>query len=250
VKKFFINLWRKLTGGSKPAPKPPVVEAPKPVEETPAPKPVEQPPVKHGEIANFEFVDSSHHHPDFDPVAYARESRLFLNKTSQGLSMVDRTHSVRQKLCKENGIVYGGYHFFECKRSWKDQLNHYIKAHGEFLIGPIIDFETWDGHQDMEDLRKEIENLYQVLLEAERITGKRAIIYAGYHVLVALKLPEKFSRFIFWVPRYAGAIGKLPAPCTEENLMGWQFTESGKFPGLKGGNDVNIYYGKVNLLEL
>lgn len=229
-------------------PKPPVVV--KPVEVKPDPKPIEIPSGNRGEIADFKFVDSSHHHPSFDPKEYAKVCKLFLNKTSQGLGMVDSTHSKRQKLCKENGIVYGGYHFFECGRSWKDQLNHYIKTHGEFVIGPIIDFETWDGHQDMNDLKREIENLYLMLLEAEKITGKRAIIYAGYHVLVALKLPEKFSRFIFWVPRYAGSIGALPAPCTKENLFAWQFTDKGTFPGMGGTNDVNIYYGKVNLLNL
>lgn len=212
------------------------------------PLPVEVPSENNGEIADFKFVDSSHHHPDFDVKKY--DSKLLINKTSQGLSMIDSTHAKRQKLCKDNGIIYGGYHFYECNRSWKDQLNHYIKTHGEFVIGPIIDFETWSGNQEMSDLKKEIENLYSMLIEAEKITGKKAIIYAGYHVLVALQLPSKFSRFIFWVPRYASSIGKLPTPCTVENLMAWQFTESGKFPGFKGGNDVNLYYGKVNLLNL
>ena len=213
------------------------------------PKPLD--PIGKGSIPDFKFVDSSHHHPDFDVVAYAKASRLLLNKTTQGLSMVDRTHPKRQALCKENGVTYGGYHFYECNRSWKAQLDHYIKNHGEFAIGPIIDFETWDGNQTMTDLKKEIENLWLMLLEAEKITGKKAIIYAGYHVLVALMLPEKFSRFIFWVPRYASAIGKLPPPCNESNLMAWQFTESGKFAGMgSGGNDVNVYYGNVNLLGL
>lgn len=215
------------------------------------PKPID--PIGNGsvkEIPDFKFVDSSHHHPEFDVKEYAKASKLLLNKTSQGLSMVDRTHAKRQKLCKENGVIYGGYHFYECGKPWKAQLEHYIKNHGEFVIGPIIDFETWDGNQDMNDLKRDIEALWLMLLEAEKLTGKKAIIYAGYHVLVALKLPEKFYRFIFWVPRYASSIGSLPVPCTSQNLMAWQFTESGKFAGFSGGNDVNIYYGKVNLLGL
>lgn len=246
--KIIAFLFGKKKESSSPKPVEPTLPT-KPIEEIPAPVEVPTQPVKKS-IPDFKFVDSSHHHPAFDVKEYAKVCKLLLNKTTQGLSMVDMTHAKRQKLCKENGIVYGGYHFFECGKSWKDQLNHYIKNHGEFVINPIIDFETWDGHQTMNDLKKEIENLYLMLLEAEKITGKTAIIYAGYHVLVALKLPAKFSRFIFWVPRYAGAIGKLPAPCTEENLMSWQFTDDGKFPGFTGGNDVNIYYGQTNLLNL
>lgn len=245
--KFLINLWNKIIGKKVTPEKNPVVETPAPVQD------VETPSLPQGEgreIEDFKFVDSSHHHPKFDVKEYAKAAKLFLNKTSQGLNMVDATHAVRKKLCQENGVVYGGYHFFECKKSWKAQLDHYIKNHGSFQIGPIIDFENWDGRQDMNDLKSEIENLWLMLLEAEAITGKRAVIYAGYHVLVALKLPAKFARFIFWVPRYAGAIGSLPAPCTKENLMAWQFTESGSFPGMGPKNDVNVYYGKTNLLGL
>ena len=216
------------------------------------PKPID--PIGSGskkEIADFKFVDSSHHHPDFDIKAYAKASKLLINKTTQGTSVIDATHAKRQKLCKENGVIYGGYHFYETNRGWKPQLEHYLKAHGEFTIGPILDFETWEkGGQMMSDLRENIENAWEWMIEAEKRTGKRCILYAGYHVLVALRLPKKFDRFIFWVPRYASSIGKLPPPCNESNLMAWQFTESGKFAGFKGGNDVNIYYGKVNLLGL
>lgn len=242
---FFKRLFSRILPKNKPIEQKPI-DVQNPVE-IPTP---EDTPITVREIPDFKFVDSSHHHPEFDIIAYAKASKLLLNKTSQGLKMVDRTHSTRQKLCKQNGVVYGGYHFYECKKSWRAQLDHYIKTHGDFIIGPIIDFETWDKNQDMDDLKKEIQNLWLMLLEAERITGKKAIIYAGYHVLVALKLPIEFERFIFWVPRYSSSIGKLPAPCNEANLMAWQFTESGKFAGFTNGNDVNIYYGKVNLLGL
>jgi GH25 family lysozyme M1 (1,4-beta-N-acetylmuramidase) len=216
----------------------------------PAPLPSDHP-GKPREIADFKFVDSSHHHPEFDVKAYAKASKLLINKTSQGTKMIDSTHAKRQRLCKESGVIYGGYHFFETSKNWKDQLDHYMKAHGEFFIGPILDFETWDGGgQTMTELKKNIENAWEWMIEAEKRTGKKCILYAGYHVLVALQLPKKFERFIFWVPRYSSSIGKLPPPCNESNLMAWQFTESGEFAGFKGGNDVNIYYGKVNLLEL
>lgn len=240
------SLFKKDNSPKVPIEKNPIDEAvniPKPLD------PIGSGSVK--EIANFNFVDSSHHHPDFDVKAYAKVCKLLLNKTSQGTNMIDATHAKRQKLCKENGVVYGGYHFYETGKNWKDQLDHYMKAHGEFVIGPILDFETWEGGgQSMSDLKKNIENAYEWMIEAEKRTGKRCILYAGYHVLVALQLPKKFDRFIFWVPRYASSIGKLPPPCNESNLMAWQFTESGKFAGFKGGNDVNIYYGKVNLLGL
>lgn len=239
-----VKLFFKRLLGSKPVPTPS-----KPVEIPPVSSETEPvTPSNNNPIEDFMFVDSSHHHSYFDVTKYP--SKLLINKTSQGVSMVDRTHKERQKLCKEHGITYGGYHFYETDKHWEDQLNHYLSAHGDFAMNPIVDFETWDKHQDMNDLKANIENLYQWMIEAERITGKTCVLYAGYHVLVALKLPKKFERFIFWVPRYAKSLGDLPAPCTKENLMAWQFTETGSFAGFKNGNDINQYYGKVNLLNL
>lgn len=246
-----MKLWNWIKNLLKKEDKAPVViVSPEPsLPEVPTQEEVDNFPSKK-EIADFKFVDSSHHHPDFDVTKYP--ANLLINKATQGSAMIDRTFAKRAEICKKSGIFYTGYHFFECKVHWKTQLEHYLKVmSGANCDGnPILDFETWDKNQDMNDLKGNIENAYQWMVEAEKATGKTCILYAGYHVLKALNLPEKFKRFPVWIPRYSSSLGEIPAPYDKKSIMAWQFTESGQFHGFKGGNDVNIYYGKNNHLNL
>ena len=214
------------------------------------PKPID--PIGSGarkEIADFRFVDSSHHHSIFDIKAYSKACRLLINKCTQGTGFVDSTHKSRQKACKENGVLYGGYHFYECSKDPIEQAQFYFKTHGEFVIPPILDYELLSG-QDESVLRKHKENAFKFMVEIERLTGKKPWIYTGYSLAKEINFEEKWGQFFLWVPRYSSSLGAIPAPWNEKTLAAWQFTESGVFPGFRSSNDVNIYYGKVNALNL
>lgn len=209
--------------------------------------PLEIPSEKPGEIADFKFVDLSHHHPDFDVTKYT--APIFINKTSQGIAMVDITHGKRQRLCKEHGIKYGGYHFYECKNNWKIQLEHYFAAHGEFVLPPILDYEM-SGGNTLSQLRANAPNAYLWMCEAEKRTGMTPILYIGYSLAKELGFGPEWKRFLPWFPRYAGALGAIPSPWVEADMFAWQFTESGTYPGIKDHCDISNYYGKNNRLKL
>lgn len=229
----------------------PVVVPPlEPIPEIPTPEEVESFPIL---LPDFYFVDSSHHHPDFDPVRYAAAfppGRAFLsNKCTQGTTFIDKTHAKRKQLCAENGIEYGGYHFYECKRNPIEQAQFYVKNHGEFTSLPQVDYETTTGQtEDMLIAHKE--NLWLFLQEVERLTGKKCIIYVNYGAAGRMKFSEKFGKYFVWFARYNSFLGPIPLPWTEKTTAFWQFTETDKFAGFVGGNDVNVYYGKVNALGL
>ncbi len=213
----------------------------------PDPKPIEVPQGKPGEIADFKFVDSSHHHAAFEPEKY--KAPILSNKCTQGTSFVDSTHSKRKNLCAQHGIKYSGYHFFECNKDPIAQVEHYMKTHGNFILPPQVDYETTTG-QTESDLLKGKENLYIMLCELEKRTGMTPWIYVNYGAAGRLKFDAKFGRFPAWFARYNSFLGPIPAPWTEATTGAWQFTESDPFPGFPGKNDVNIYYGKANVLNL
>lgn len=250
MKNFFKNLWKKIFKTKEPsAPVPTPKPTPKPIPVEPAPAPIPTP-TKPGVIADFKFVDSSHHHPEFDPKKYT--APFLSNKCTQGTTFVDRTHAPRKKLCAENNIKYSGYHFYECRRDPIEQANFYIKTHGEFTCPPQVDFETEERYlkQDETSLFLAKEDLYTCLLHLEAVTGKTPWLYVNYGAAGRLKFDKKFGRFLVWFARYNTTLGPIPAPWTAETTAAWQYTESEKFPGFQGGNDVNIYYGKVNALGL
>lgn len=199
-------------------------------------------------IEDFKFVDSSHHHKFFDVKKYT--AKILSNKCTQGTGFVDDTHAIRKKLCAENGIGYSGYHFYECKKDPIAQAQFYVKTHGTFNLAPQVDFETSEGVQTEKDLFNDKEDLYKCLKEVQRLTGKTPWLYMNLEAARRLKFDKKFDEFIAWFARYNSEMGEIPYPWTKETTGAWQFTEKGLFPGFQGGNDVNIYYGKVNAAEL
>ena len=250
MKKFFKRLWYKIFHPKTPAITPTTPEVPDVVVPE-IPKPVEQPQESHGEIADFKFVDSSHHHPDFDVTKYT--APFFSNKCTQGLNFVDRTHAARKKACEANNIAYSGYHFYECNQDPIKQAQAYVKTHGPFTHAPQVDFETYKtktSEQTEADLFADKEDLLKHLEEIERLTGFVPWLYVNYGAAKRLKFDKRFGKYPAWFARYNSFLGEIPFPWTVETTGAWQYTEEGKFPGLKGGCDVNLYYGKANVLNL
>lgn len=243
--KWLKRTWYSLTRES-------VVETPPVIEVEPElPKQIELPQEDAGEIADFKFVDSSHHHPDFDVKAYT--APLLSNKCTQGNSFKDRTHTERKRLCQENDIAYSGYHFYECKIDPIEQARFYVSTHGSFTHAPQVDFETYKtktSEQTEADLFADKEDLLLCLNEIEKLTGFIPWLYVNYGAAGRLKFDKRFAKYPVWFARYNSFLGDIPLPWTTENVAAWQYTEKGVFAGFKGGNDVNIYYGKVNALNL
>lgn len=209
-------------------------------------KPVEIPQNRQNIDTDFQFSDSSHHHPGFDVTKYT--APLFINKTTEGVSFVDKTHALRKEICGMNGILYGGYHFFKTDRDWKQQMIFYIETHGSFVIPPIIDYETTKG-QEESDLMKHKSELLLALWFLKKETGKTPIIYLNYSASKRLRFAPEFGEYYAWFARYNSFMGPIPAPWTEKTCFAWQFTESGEFPGLAKPGDVNIYYAKSKALD-
>jgi len=244
----FFSQWGTQPESSTPVPPVVTPELPKPYEPE-VPKPV--PPIKETrEIPDFKFVDSSHHHPYVDPKKY--KAPFLSHKCTQGTAMVDSKWATTKKICKDNNIPLSGYMFYECKQNWLQQVEHYMKTHGSFELPAQVDYETYKtkySEQTEADLMKDKEELYLVLCELEKRTGMTPWLYVNYGAAGRLKFDPKFARFPVWFARYNSFLGPIPAPWTTETTAAWQFTEEGSFPGFPDGNDVNIYFGKVNVLN-
>jgi lysozyme len=200
------------------------------------------------------FADISHWERDFDAKKY--DKKILVNKCTDGRTYVDKTHAPRKKECADAGILYGGYHFFQCDSDIEEQVNHYLKTHGEFLLPPIVDFEK-DKNQDEHDLKDHIPQLLEMLTLLEKKTGKIPIIYSYFSLIRFLKLPKEFARYPLWIARYSERLGVVPAPWNEKTVLAWQYGDgkvgSSKFPMSYSGIgrcDGNIYFKENDLLRL
>ena len=246
IKELIRSLFKQDEAKASPA----IIVPPKePMPEIPTPEEVKDFPKK--EIEDFQFVDSSHYHDYVDPRKY--KAPILSHKCTQGTGMIDDKWAKTKVICAENKIKLSGYHFYECKQDWKKQVEHYLKTHGTFELPPQVDYETYktkSSEQTEADLIKDKEELYLLLCELEKRTGMTPCLYLNYSAAGRMNFDKKFARFPVWLARYNNTLGKIPLPWNDQQVLAWQFTETGIFPGFPPGNDVNIYYGKNNLLKL
>lgn len=192
------------------------------------------------------FADLSHWESHFDIDTY--ECPILINKCSDGLKFVDKTHAPRKKICEERGIVYSGYHFFECGMDAEKQATFYKISHGEFKYNPILDFETNKG-QNEKDLKNHKEECLVFLKCIEKLTGKTPIIYTGLALAKFLNLDSRFAVYPLWISAYRSKFNPPIAPMPWTEFFAWQYSENEPINGI-WNCDANIYNKKMDLFNL
>jgi lysozyme len=192
------------------------------------------------------FADISHWEAHFDIDTY--ECPILLNKCSDGLKFVDKTHALRKRLCEEKGIVYSGYHFFECEMDAEKQATFYKISHGEFKYNPILDFET-NGSQNEKDLKNHKEDCLVFLKCIEKLSGKKPIIYTGLSLAKFLNLDSRFAEYPLWIAAYRSKSNPPMAPMPWREYFAWQYSENDPIDGI-GNCDANIYNKQMDLFNL
>lgn len=167
----------------------------------------------------------------------------------------DKKFEQHMKGCADAGIkVIGTYHYSyattvakakEAARAWIKTVN------GRYNMF-FLDWE--DASLPKASRAVDIINAY-----ADEIhkAGHEIAIYTGlslynnYLKPYASKLP-----YDFWIARYYAGykeftvndeVNEKYMPKIAHNLMGWQYTSSGKFPGIKGSVDINLWYKDIVL---
>ena len=111
-------------------------------------------------------------------------------------------------------------------------------------LPPVLDLE-WNGHSKTcphQIARKAAIAKIKVMLEAmEAHTGKRPIIYTDpkFHHDV---LEGEFASYQFWLRSVAA---KPEAKYRARDWSFWQFTTTGRVPGVSGAVDRNSYNGTL-----
>lgn len=167
----------------------------------------------------------------------------------------DKKFEQHLKGCIEAGIkVIGTYHYSyattvakakEAARAWIRTVNGRCNMF----------FLDWEDACLPKDSRAiEIINAY-----ADEIhrAGHKFAVYCGLHWYNTYlkKYADKLS-YDFWIARYyAGykeftvedTVNEKYIPAIAHNLSGWQYTSSGKVPGIKGSVDINLWYKDIVL---
>lgn len=165
-------------------------------------------------------------------------------KATEGGDHVDERFAQNWEGAKAAGVAYGAYHFVYWCRPASEQaawFQQHIPADPNALP-PVLDVEwnaysrTCPGRISPELARRKI----AIMLEAlQKHTGKRPIIYTDITFNKDV-LEGHFQEYPFWV-RSTAADPKMRY--ADRPWAIWQYTTTGRLPGIRGNVDRNTFHG-------
>jgi lysozyme len=194
-------------------------------------------------------IDISRWQADIDWRAVrAAGTRFAFIKATEGGDHIDPKFLQNWNGARAAGIPAGAYHFVYWCRPAHEQaqwfVQHIPRSNDALALPPVLDVE-WNGHSRTcpRKVSREtaIEKMRLMLRELEAHTGKRPIIYTdiSFHKDV-LEGVSEFDGYPFWI--------RSTAARPEERYQNrrwefWQFTTTGRVPGIRGDVDRNAFYG-------
>lgn len=165
-------------------------------------------------------------------------------KATEGGDVLDRSFHENFAKAKAAGVPRGAYHFYyfctapEVQAKW--YLRHIPKDAG--AMPPVLDAEwnhiskTCPGKPSPAKVRKDLSVWLNIV---EKATGKRPIIYTTPDFYDDNDM-GRFEAHDFWL-RSTAAHPSERYP--HERWTFWQYTGTGKIPGIEGKADINVFRG-------
>lgn len=165
-------------------------------------------------------------------------------KATEGGDHLDQNFRNHWQGAKRAGLLRGAYHFiYWCRPAHEQALWFMLHVPADpDALPPVLDLE-WNAHSPTCAKRlppKEAREMIDVLLAAmETHTGKKPIIYTDT-VFHADVLEGRYKDYQFWLRSVAAPPKKI---FRKRPWLLWQYTTTGRVPGIKGDVDLNAFYG-------
>lgn len=180
---------------------------------------------------------------DWAAVKGAGTKFAFIKATEGGDHLDDKFYENWRNAARA-GVPRAAYHFVFWCRSAEEQAEWFRKnvPADPDALPPVLDVE-WNGESrncPKKVPREQALQMIHVMLNAmEAHTGKRPIIYTDitFHQEI---LEQEFRDYPYWL-RSTAAEPHYRYPNRRWTM--WQFTTTGRVPGIKGDVDRNAFYG-------
>jgi lysozyme len=238
-----------------PAAKPAQAVTPVVVVTKPAVKPAGKPVVTPGVKVSLTGPDVSLNQPDVDWAQVAGAGHTFgIAKATDGLgTRDDKFGKGRWKAMKDAGLVRGAYHFARPQkgRDPKDEVAEYLACiadAGGLQPGdlvPLLDVEAY-GKAGKLTAPQTLEWVRGWVTEMRARIGRFPVIYTGSFWRDDMANPGDNLGCPLWLAAYvkkADMPGFVPVAWQTGGVTLWQFTSTGKCPGIAGGCDLSRFDG-------
>ena len=163
-------------------------------------------------------------------------------KSSEGQSLIDPKFEENYRHAKDHGLQIGFYHYVTArtKAQAKAEAHFFVSVieDKEFDCRPAMDFE---GLFDLS--HKEINKIAREFLEAcEYYSGKKPMLYSDASNAASVFDPS-LAKYPLWIAQYG-----VKEPSSNGKWLhftGWQYTASGRVPGIDGGVDRDFFTKEV-----
>ncbi|AMJ63089.1 glycoside hydrolase family 25 protein [Bosea sp. PAMC 26642] len=179
---------------------------------------------------------------DWDKVKDAGTRFAFI-KATEGGDHLDPNFRRNWDGAKKAGVPRGAYHFVWWCRPAKDQVR-WFKRHiprDPDALPPVLDVEWQNGSQCTRKVSREdaLAKIRTMLAALQAHTGKKPIIYTDINFHEDI-LEGEFNDYPYWLRSTAAPLRHRYARTKWEF---WQFTTTGKVPGITGDVDRNAFFG-------
>ncbi len=165
-------------------------------------------------------------------------------KATEGGDRVDDNFATNWSKAKAAGLPRGAYHFFYFCRSAAEQAKWFIRnvPREAAALPPVLDME-WNPQSPTCKIRPpadKVRSEMRVFLQmVERHYGKKPIIYTTPDFFDDNGLAS-FKGYGWWLR----ATNEHPdAKYDNHPWLFWQYTGTGRVPGVKGDADINVFRG-------
>ncbi|MEO8706191.1 MAG: GH25 family lysozyme [Kofleriaceae bacterium] len=166
-------------------------------------------------------------------------------RVSDGSTFPDPMFETNWREAAKVGVLRGSYQYFRPEENPIAQADILIAAlrrdHGE--LPPVLDVEH-DGGKSPAQIARGIE-LWVARVRTR--LGVEPIIYTGPDFWQTRVGNADFTRQPLWLAHYTTTCPTIPAPWTTWAF--WQYTSSGKVPGIYGPTDLDVFAGTFADLE-
>jgi lysozyme len=170
-------------------------------------------------------------------------TRFAFIKATEGGDYLDPNFRRNWEGAKKAGVPRGAYHFVWWCRPAKDQVR-WFKRHiprDSDALPPVLDVEWQNGSQCTRKVSREdaLAKIRTMLAALQAHTGKKPIIYTDINFHEDI-LEGEFNDYPYWLRSTAAPLKHRYARTKWEF---WQFTTTGRVPGITGDVDRNAFFG-------
>lgn len=181
-------------------------------------------------------------------------------RTNDG-NLVDPTFEVNIKNAIDAGIIVGSYFYFRFREKDSDIIkqvdlscNMLMNAVGENgklppgILPPVLDVEE-NNKLSLPEQRK-TDQLLIALTQMKNLTNLYPILYTmpGYWNSNFTKTNFEYKSYPLWLAHVTDKEAPMKINGWEDWLI-WQYSHTGKVPGIKGAVDLNRWNGNLDDLQ-